>query len=50
MEFNTSPQTDSVFANFLISKGIVKTESGANILMIIFVILSFIFSYWMVTK
>ncbi len=38
-------QTDSAFANFLINKGIVKSESAANIVMIVFVILSFIFCY-----
>jgi hypothetical protein len=40
-------QTDSVFANWLINKGIAKSESGANIIMIVFVILSFIFCYKM---
>lgn len=40
----TSNQTDSAFANFLINKGIVKTESGANIIMIIFVIAGFAYT------
>jgi hypothetical protein len=44
---NNQAQTDSAFANFLINKGIAKNETGANVIMIIFVILSFIFCYKM---
>ena len=45
----TNNQTDSVFANWLINKGIAKNEAGANIIMIIFVIVSFAFSIYLIS-
>ncbi len=43
-------QTDSVFANWLIKKGIVKSETGANAIMIAFIILDFAFTFYMLSK
>jgi hypothetical protein len=45
---NNQAQTDSAFANFLINKGIAKSELGANIIMIIFVILCAVGSYYII--
>ena len=50
MDFNNNIQSDSAFAQFLINKGIAKDENSANAIMIIFVIISFAFSIYMVMK
>ncbi|MEI6042393.1 MAG: hypothetical protein WCQ00_02385 [bacterium] len=43
---NNQGQTDSALANFLINKGIVKNRSGADIIMIFFVIACAVGSYF----
>ncbi|MEI7777294.1 MAG: hypothetical protein WCI52_01690 [bacterium] len=47
---DNNAQTDSVFANWLIKKGVVKSESGANALMIAFIIFGFAFTFYMMSK
>lgn len=44
----TNNKTESAFANWLISKGIAKNESGANIIMIVFIVVSFSFSIYLI--
>ncbi len=41
----TYNQSESAFANWLINKGIVKTEGAANALMLVFVAISFWFTF-----
>jgi len=41
-------QTESVFANWLINKGLVKSETGANAIMIVFVIVCFAISTYLI--
>ncbi len=51
MDFNNNQnQSDSVFANWLIKKGIVKNEAAANAVMIVFIIVGFSFSIFMIFK
>lgn len=45
---NNQAQTESAFANWLINKGIAKSESSANVIMIIFVVICFYVSYKLV--
>ena len=47
---DNNAQTDSVFANWLIKKGVVKSEAGANAIMIAFIIFGFAFTFYMMAK